>query len=298
MVTQQLLDYIKQQMQTGKSREQITHGLLASGWQADDVEQGFVSLNSGMPAPMNTELPKAREIFNEAWAIYKNRFKTLIAINLIPVLGFILLGFIVAILVISAKVSQTNWQGPEFLVIICLGFIALLALIYIGLWATVALLFAIKDQAEGIGWKEAFKRSRNKIWIFFGTSLLTGLAVFGGFILLIIPGVIFAFWFSQSPYIVVEENLGNTSALKRSKYYIKGRIGQFFGKSFHIGIITFGLYIGLAIIVGIFSSISHLNKEQALVARNIVNYIFNLFWAPVVTVYAYQLYKHLKATRP
>lgn len=45
MANQQLLDFIKQQMQPGISREQIKSSLMANGWQAQDIEEGFNSLN-------------------------------------------------------------------------------------------------------------------------------------------------------------------------------------------------------------------------------------------------------------
>lgn len=297
MISQQLIDYIKQQTQLGKSREQISQELIAGGWQAQDVEQGFASLTSVMPASTSTELPKARQIFDEAWAIYKNRLKTLIAIGLIPLAGYaLLLVLATAVSVMSKgflKESTASIQ-PWIIAGAILFIIAIIPLIYIGLWATVAQLFAIKDQTEGIGWKEAFKRSRSKIWVFFGTSLLTGLAVLGGTILLIVPGIIFALWFSQSPYVVVEENLANASALKRSKYYVKGRLGQVFGKLFYIGIITFGLYIILVVILAVLDAVLGLKSEYTSWISN----IFSLIWTPMATVYTYQLYKHLKATRP
>jgi len=296
MVNQQLLDYIKQQTQTGKSREEITSALLAAGWQASDVEQAFTN-PSGVPMPAASEIPKSRQILKESWAIYKNRFKTLIAIILIPTAGYLLLILLGILLTAVAtgflKQSAVSIQ-PWKIAGIILGIIAIIFLIYLYIWATVAQLFAIKDQAQAIGWKEAYKRSKPKIGPFFSTSILNGLAVLGGTILFIVPGIIFGLWFSQSPYVVVEEGLANTAALKRSKYYVKGRIGQIFGKLFYIGIITLGLYIGLSIILAIFGSLIGIKYNYISWISN----IFSLVWTPLVTVYSYQLYKYCKATRP
>ena len=36
MINQQILDYIKQQVQQGVSREQIKSSLMTNGWQASD----------------------------------------------------------------------------------------------------------------------------------------------------------------------------------------------------------------------------------------------------------------------
>lgn len=46
MANPQLLDYIKQQLQQGISKEQIKSSLITNGWQAQDIEEGFNALNS------------------------------------------------------------------------------------------------------------------------------------------------------------------------------------------------------------------------------------------------------------
>lgn len=297
MVTQQLLDYIKQQQQLGKSNEEIRQNLTTAGWHTADIDQGLNPSASGAPIPINSELPKARQIFSESWVIYKARFKTLVIISLIPTAAYFLV-----LLAIGggAAIGQINniQSGQYGIPGIILGIIAAVLLIYLYVWGSVSTLFAIKDQTGDIGWKQAFIKSREKIGAYFLTCLLMGLAVFGGFILLIIPGILFSFWFSQSPYIVVEENLKNTAALKRSKYYVKGRIGEVFGKLFYMGIISMGLYIAFAIILGILVAIF---VYAVKVDPVYISWLFNIFpivWAPITAIYGYQLYKHVKATRP
>jgi hypothetical protein len=294
MVTQQLLDYIKQQTLLGKSNEDIVSTLRAAGWQEQDINRAFANTTSGVPLPVSAEFPNSRQILKESWAIYKNRYKTLIGINLIPALSVIVLGLIFGIFAVVGKISTTHLSGFKEAALILLGLIALLVIIYICVWATVAQLYAIKDQTERIGWQEAFKRSKGKIWVFFGTGLLSGLAILGGFILFIIPGIIFGLWFSQSPYIVIEEGLAGSAALKRSKFYVKGRIGQIFGKLFYIGFVTVALYVALGIVLAIFGSLAGIKYDNLSWISN----IFSIIWTPVVTVYGYLIYKYAKQTRP
>lgn len=296
MINQQTIDYVDQQTKLGKNEEEIKTALLGVGWKAEDIAAAFASLKSGVPVPVNSELPKARQILSESWIIYKNRFKTLIAIILIPTACYLVLLFLAAIISVTAAavLKQSSPNVIIWVVAGILGLIALIFLIYVYIWSAVAQLYAIKDQAESIGWKEAFKRSRPKITPFFSTNLLSGLAVLGGLILFIIPGIIFGLWFCQAPYVVVEEGLTNTAALKRSKYYVKGRIGQIFGKLFYVGIITLGLYIGLAIILSLFGALIGIKYGYLSWISN----IFSLIWTPLITVYGYQVYKYSKATRP
>ncbi|MDI6603260.1 MAG: hypothetical protein QME57_04100 [Patescibacteria group bacterium] len=49
MVNQQLLDYIKQQLQQGIDREQIKNVLLRAGWSKADINEAFVSLDYSNP---------------------------------------------------------------------------------------------------------------------------------------------------------------------------------------------------------------------------------------------------------
>jgi len=46
MINQQILDYIKQQVRQGVSREQIKSSLMTNGWQSADVEEAFNLINA------------------------------------------------------------------------------------------------------------------------------------------------------------------------------------------------------------------------------------------------------------
>lgn len=245
------------------------------------------------PAGPASALPPASKIFSEAWQIYRARFKTLITISLIPMLAF----FVAGILAGGGAALGFKFHINSFglgIVGIIFALVALIFIIYLGIWGTVAGIVAVKDHAEMVEWKEAYRRSKPLVNVFFTTGLLAGLAVFGGMILLIIPGIIFAIWFSQSNYVVVEEGLGNTTALKRSKYYVKGRIVEVAGKYLYIGLISIGLYILVGIFTALVSGLSGIKGENLSWISN----IFSLIWTPMATAYGYLLYKALKATRP
>ncbi|MEI7810449.1 MAG: hypothetical protein WCI41_02735 [bacterium] len=54
MVNQQLLDFIKEQLQKGISKEVISKELLSNGWMSQDVEEGFNALNNPSLVISNT----------------------------------------------------------------------------------------------------------------------------------------------------------------------------------------------------------------------------------------------------
>jgi hypothetical protein len=86
MVNQQLLDYIKQQLQQGMNNEQIKQSLLANGWQNTDIQEAF---NTIMQVPVQ---PK------------KRRWKKIVLI-IIGVIIFLIVGllFLPKILNLFAK---------------------------------------------------------------------------------------------------------------------------------------------------------------------------------------------------
>jgi hypothetical protein len=49
MINQQLVDFIKQQLQVGLTKEKISSELLANGWNTQDIEEGFKA--TGIPIP-------------------------------------------------------------------------------------------------------------------------------------------------------------------------------------------------------------------------------------------------------
>ena len=57
MINQQLLDYIKQQLQQGVSKEAIKNALMASGWQAQDIEEGLNATNPSAPLEQYSNFP-------------------------------------------------------------------------------------------------------------------------------------------------------------------------------------------------------------------------------------------------
>ncbi|HWP61053.1 MAG TPA: hypothetical protein VN495_00410 [Candidatus Paceibacterota bacterium] len=59
-------------------------------------------------------------------------------------------------------------------------------------------------------------------WYFVGASILAGLAVVGGIILLIVPGIIFALMFGFAKYLVIERGLRPMEALRESRRMTNG----------------------------------------------------------------------------
>lgn len=84
-------------------------------------------------------------------------------------------------------------------------------------------------------------------------SVLVGLIVIAGFILLIIPGIYFAIRLSQFPYFIVDKNFGGIEAIKASWNATKGNVMNLIV----FGLLSFGVVIlgFIALIVGLLAAI-------------------------------------------
>ena len=106
-------------------------------------------------------------------------------------------------------------------------------------------------------------------WKYLAVSILVGLIVLGGFILLIVPGIIWAIKYQFTQYLVVDKNMGVIEAIKRSGLMTKNEKWNLF---------LFGLLLGLiniagAIVfgVGLFATIPTTMIAAAFVYRKLAS---------------------------
>ena len=115
-------------------------------------------------------------------------------------------------------------------------------------------------------------------------SLLVGLAVAGGLILLVIPGLIFLIFLSVSVPVLIVENRRGRAALSRSWNLVKGHFWHAVGVIIVAGIIT-------GIVGGIIGSIG----GDVWVVRWIFSSIGTIITAPFTALVSVLLYLDLRS---
>lgn len=124
------------------------------------------------------------------------------------------------------------------------GIIGLLS--FVGLaWGVLfapALIYAQLQILRGksITFSEAARQGFSFFWRLVGLYILMGLIVLGGFILLIVPGLIFIRRYCLAPYYLIDQNLSIRESLRRSAESTKPVSG------FIWGVILVELVVGLA----------------------------------------------------
>jgi len=187
--------------------------------------------------PQITSLPGVKELLKKAWEIYKDRLGVILGINLIQILvmfaGIILFTVLGTVSVLLAKIS------PIFLLVtIAIVVIFFIAIIFSSIWGVIAILCVIKERDGKIGIKESFKMTKDKVFPYCWIAFLKGLVVTLGFLLLIIPGIVFGIWYGFSEYVFISEGLKGQKALSRSKQLVKGYWWGVFGRELVIGLIA------------------------------------------------------------
>lgn len=101
-----------------------------------------------------------------------------------------------------------------------------------------------KPASAGSAIGNSFRHFFPLLWTWF----LLGIAIMGGLILLVIPGIIAIFWFALATQVVVIENVNGFAALKRSREIMAGNAGTLFVLILVMAVLGGGVGIGGAMI--------------------------------------------------
>jgi len=181
-----------------------------------------VKNNKILPPQIIHEKICAKNIISKTVELYRQNYQLFL-----PYLFLLFLP--TGIMVIVGEFFGFMLQGPATPNFSMLGIIYLLVLI-IGslatLWISLAFVRVIANRYENKTAqtkKIELQNVANLFWPALLISILTSLIIIGGFILLIVPGVIFAIWYAFSFYAVVLDQHKVMDALKTSKNLVQGR---------------------------------------------------------------------------
>jgi hypothetical protein len=210
-------------------------------------------------------------LLNSSVEIYRKKAKTFAVI----------LSINVPLLLIGLLISYSfNPKNPPSNPLVVLGLMVFFVVyLIVTAWSVLSVVFAIKERESTITVKQililGWLSIPSYIWIYF----LMGLAILAGFILLIIPGIIFAVWFSFAIYLFVSEGVKGKAALTASKKLVQGYWWAVFGRIVAMIFIMFmvSLIIGWVPLLG---------------------QLVNLFvMLPFFVIYMYLLHEDLKKVK-
>jgi hypothetical protein len=176
-------------------------------------------------------LPKFGDLLKRSFSLYKSKFWTLIGVTLLSFLsGYVAFGlwWLLSIFISLPAIEEVIEGTVSGALYLLLSLLLYLFAIFLSLFCQLALLYII---SQGAGIKEAFKKAWFRIIPYWWLTIISGVLIFGGFLLFFIPGILLTIWFILSSYIFVAEDRKGMSALLRSKQLVSGREWTVLGRT-------------------------------------------------------------------
>lgn len=241
---------------------------------------------------MQFEPMSVSRIVDRTFTLYKQnflRFITIVAVIQVP----LALVSLVWLAILSRGVEETTSAITATVASFVSIFISLVG----NALCQGALARSISDAYLGkeLTVEQTFRAVLPKLMTLIGASLLVGLVVGVGFMLLVVPGVIFGLWFFVTTPSIVVENQGVTAGMSRSKALASGNLGKVFAVGLLAVLITWIItipigYLGSALSALLFSE----NSLLGLFVGQFAGLIGQVLATPIASAAAVLLYYDLR----
>lgn len=231
------------------------------------------------------------EIINKSWGYYAKNFKKLLPMMCLLFIPNFILGLVG---IFSIYMDQYAATGVYMLINNLVVLAVFVGSLVFTLWASMALaknLGLIVHEKPITALKEAFSDTSHLIWPAIYTAVLVFLAVLGGTILLIIPGLIFSIWFCFAYLAVIFDEKRGVAALKESKKLVSGRWWKILWRMLAPGIF-YGVFFLIVLNLFTYALEAMIDKEslQFMIANGFVNGILSALLSPLTALTSILLY--------
>ncbi len=206
------------------------------------------------------------DLLKKSFEIYVNKFWFFTKLMSLDILIFLLL---VPSVVLIFFINGNFWTTAFIYIFFALS---LTCVILLSTLISITLIISIKERTSDLTVKQAISKGSGVFISYLWVSFLSGLAILGGLILFIVPGIIFSIWFAFSSYILISEGQKGRRALSESKELAKSYWWAIFGR-----------FILLTLLIAVIS--------WSPIVGDIVSLFFGV---PFATIYAYLMYEDLK----
>ncbi|MFH1327757.1 MAG: zinc-ribbon domain-containing protein [Candidatus Bathyarchaeota archaeon] len=209
------------------------------------------------------------------------------SLNIIKKKPIVLLPQILSTAILIAAFSLSPgpsvFQTFESLVASATSFMSIMAIIVAGFIVSFIIegMYPLmtKNVIEGkeVDLSAAFMKAVGRLPSLIGAGILVGLIVFAGFVLFIVPGIIFLIWYYYTVPAIMLENRGVLDAMSASKRFGGTRKWKTF------------LMILVLIVISIISSVFDFVPVVGWVIAAIIGFVVSV-WGSIIPAYAYIKY--------
>lgn len=232
-------------------------------------------------------LPEINVLFRESIAFLKIHFNGLLPLILISTLILFVFGMVFGLFStfvgLAAAIMHEKILFFLFIIFTLLGILLFIAIFLFQILAHATIFKGIikadkTKKLEASEWKKIWKKIYSQAKPIILLNIAITAIIFGGYLLLLIPGLIFAVWYLFSVIILLAENKKGREALRASKRLVRG---YFWPVVWRI------LILGAAI-----SAIS-LAVSMIPFVGGLASMALSIFIVPFTSTYYYFIYKHL-----
>lgn len=224
----------------------------------------------------------AGEIIRTAVDIYRAHFRPLFVLALLPLL-----------LSCALKLAFLRIDSPASVMI---AFVLDCAA---GFVISAVMTVSVSDIC--VGNRPDIGRSYNQLFSLFGKSLVTlilsACVIAIGFLLLIVPGIIFGAWYLYGAAIVMLERLGGTDALRRSKELGKGKYLRNIGITFFFSIAMLIPAFVIGALTGLVMGLASASRRQVYLATTIEGALVTAFFEAPLLISIVLMYYDLRVRK-
>jgi predicted small secreted protein len=176
------------------------------------------------------------EYIKESFKIY---FKKENMIFFIKVMSLaVIFSTIISLTTNYLKGSTPNYSSDLLLskTFVIISYVMLVLSFFVYFWMQSSTYLSILN--IGSNESEVIKKSLRKLPLLIGVNMILGIITLFGFVLLIIPAVIFGVWYSFTIFLMLDKNISFKKAMKVSKQLVKGKFMKVFGRYIVFGIFS------------------------------------------------------------
>ncbi|MFH1315185.1 MAG: hypothetical protein ABIH67_02190 [Candidatus Uhrbacteria bacterium] len=231
----------------------------------------------------------------ESWRLYRQAFNILIGYSAWMIPPYLLL--VVLMLLVPQDQILTSYVLLYIIISLIQGIVVI--------WITNALILTVNKLAakEQVDTNEINRQSWRLITPLLMVALLVTLVTFGGLLLLIVPGVLFAIWFCFAQISVILDNKKGIDALSFSRSLFSNRFLPLLRRVIIGPLLLFIVYaLIMAIVIGfgfVFSGNIQtvLDQEVFPLWPDILENLVMVFMLPIFLIYWTLLYRSVKESK-
>ncbi|MCA9359849.1 hypothetical protein KC850_02300 [Candidatus Kaiserbacteria bacterium] len=284
----ELITSVKERIALGHSDESIAEELKGAGYNDLDIKEVLVEahqeLKSGTLNIPKKELPGVMDLLSSGLDYVRNRYD-LVLILAIPFASISLLEYLNT-LTKGNLLFATLFGIGSFVAIV--GYFLIL----------VAILYIVSFSAEReVSFQEALVFARKNILSFFWLNIVSSLVIIGGYVLLIIPGIILSVYIIFSQFTFSIEGRRGVDALLRSRNLVKNNWWTIVKKISGVYVVLIIIFILVGAVAGLtLSSLPEGAESKFLfdVGAQLLGAVMSV----IGLVVGVELYRHFATSNP